>query len=652
MAHLDHGRSKEEPSRGNKYMVTAGHVALEVERSVKDGEVDATKGKSGTDTELNATRGTGNGGWRSNKSSQSLFEHAAGRGYLSVTDIVSLAWCEVQSLYGVLGGRNLPLDQRPTSFTTKTGTIISPDYDLAAEREKTLAKGRAIHAELEKELYAEQIVIPTETTADKWALRILEVCCGLKNLLNDGICREVRVFAIIDGFLVFGQIDEIEVKRKHVGEGSQDSNDMVILKASTSLGSSGKQEARGQLQADNINTLHMHAVRSSYSSSHSVSSTDKEVWSRQTVKHDVGQAVNTAIKCEVSFVVSDSKTRFSPTIPRIESQASARLQCMLYRRMLEELCLGAEQYAASAQIGLSQQPTTQLPRVSQFVPCDIGTFLAKKNIDVHATLSNAFITASVEWCNRIGLSTSTGSLECSTSRLNSIHALIRTLADVVGEARRMVTTANLMSDELGLTFRHRAAFKRKTTELLSDRDTAVAESKPVQQQSSSSNASPSAMRLHGRERDHTPQHGILPLSIGVMGEHGTTSAVQKTRANQHANELAQVTIQTTQDPSVQTSHAKSSLLQQQVIAKVAFSYSASELDAHLAKVMPVWLGRRDPNGVKEAETYKCSSCEFRSDCEWRAVKAQESLERARARRAAVEEEKLWVDQDENLFDGI
>ncbi|CAD6932645.1 unnamed protein product [Tilletia controversa] len=659
---------------------------------------------------------------RPKKPSESLSEHANNRGYLSVTDLVSLAWCEFQSLYGVLGGRNLPLDQRPTSFTTKTGAVIIPDREIAVEREKTLEKGRAIHAELEKELYGEQIVIPTETAADKWALRILEVCCGLKNLLNDGICREVRVFAIIEGFLVFGQIDEIELKRPGTAKSAVDDAPPTPSKPSWA---SQEQWRRDQVRREKAKkiTLSPSEARGTQKldaffsrSSSSTSSTITNGKGPFTTAYKGGQSQSsTAVsqrqvtKPEAFLVVSDSKTRFSATIPREESQTSARLQCMLYRRMLEELCLGAEQYVASEQpekqaLGAASRQHTEpgfQPPFPRFEPCDIKTFLTNKKLDLHAVLSDAFIAAGVEWCTNIGLFTSSDSTGGIVPRLNTIHALICSLADVVAEVRSTVTTSNLMGEELGLTYRHRATFKRKKTQVTftrgqgpekngspkqkplklsqpgtkspalvpatperqkirtrksRDRDLSSAKKESIQQDLEEGLDERCALDLRNeREVDAGSEAGTLSSPTKLSQSQGLSqsqtgpSTPRKTRNNSGSPSAAAAKSDAASIPS---SPSTPYHLEQQIIAKVAFTYSAAQLDAHLAKVMPVWLGARVPDGVKEAETYKCNSCEYRANCEWRAVKAQEAYERVRARRIAAEEARLWGDQDADLFDEL
>ncbi|KAK3687403.1 exonuclease V [Podospora appendiculata] len=56
------------------------------------------------------------------------------------------------------------------------------------------------------------------------------------------------------------------------------------------------------------------------------------------------------------------------------------------------------------------------------------------------------------------------------------------------------------------------------------------------------------------------------------------------------------------------------------------------LDMYLKDTMQWWRGEREPRGVILEEAYKCQSCEFVNDCEWRSKLDQEALRKARVRR--------------------
>ncbi|KAJ7817767.1 hypothetical protein B0H14DRAFT_2841656 [Mycena olivaceomarginata] len=59
------------------------------------------------------------------------------------------------------------------------------------------------------------------------------------------------------------------------------------------------------------------------------------------------------------------------------------------------------------------------------------------------------------------------------------------------------------------------------------------------------------------------------------------------------------------------------------------------LDDHLRDALNWWRGERSARGVSERQAGRCSSCEYRSDCNWRKKKALEKLEEAKFRRQGL-----------------
>lgn len=128
------------------------------------------------------------------------------RGTLSVTDIVSLAWCEVQFDYGLQQKRSRRLADRPASFTLDSGKQIVVQQDVAARNDKTTKRGRFIHKELELELQHEEIKIGISSEEERWALRLLNFLSSLVSLITEGCVREVPVVGIVNGVAVVGII--------------------------------------------------------------------------------------------------------------------------------------------------------------------------------------------------------------------------------------------------------------------------------------------------------------------------------------------------------------------------------------------------------------------------------------------------------------
>lgn len=79
---------------------------------------------------------------------QSLHEHYARRASFSVSELVAPSWCEYAYLYGIMGMRNRPAEQRPEKIVTRTGTEIKPDKQVAERRDKILKEGKVRHQDL------------------------------------------------------------------------------------------------------------------------------------------------------------------------------------------------------------------------------------------------------------------------------------------------------------------------------------------------------------------------------------------------------------------------------------------------------------------------------------------------------------------------
>ncbi|KAJ6447302.1 integral membrane protein [Purpureocillium lavendulum] len=62
-----------------------------------------------------------------------------------------------------------------------------------------------------------------------------------------------------------------------------------------------------------------------------------------------------------------------------------------------------------------------------------------------------------------------------------------------------------------------------------------------------------------------------------------------------------------------------------------FPVSAQALDAYLGGYMAWWRGERRARGVDIEEAFKCGTCEFAGDCEWRAAMDEERVRNARKR---------------------
>ncbi|KAI9812262.1 MAG: hypothetical protein M1832_000452 [Thelocarpon impressellum] len=100
---------------------------------------------------------------------------------LSVTDLVSPGWCELQYWYTL----------------TKHGR---------KRRTPAMRQGSAVHKTLEYEVHT-TVAVDVETKEDGWGLRIWNVIQGLRTLRQTGMTRELEVWGVVDGLVVNGVID-------------------------------------------------------------------------------------------------------------------------------------------------------------------------------------------------------------------------------------------------------------------------------------------------------------------------------------------------------------------------------------------------------------------------------------------------------------
>ncbi|KAI4145928.1 MAG: hypothetical protein LQ340_006119, partial [Diploschistes diacapsis] len=105
---------------------------------------------------------------------------------LSVTDLISPAWCELQYFYTLSKhGRKRPTAQ--------------------------MRRGSEIHQKLEEEIQV-RVEVKTTTKEDAWALRLWNLIMGLRMLRDEGRCRELEVWGVVDREVVSGVIDSLEFR--------------------------------------------------------------------------------------------------------------------------------------------------------------------------------------------------------------------------------------------------------------------------------------------------------------------------------------------------------------------------------------------------------------------------------------------------------
>ena len=104
---------------------------------------------------------------------------------LSVTDIVSPAWCELQYYFTI------------SRYGKKRPTMA-------------MKRGSEVHAKLEEEIFT-KVQVPVQSREDSWALQLWNLITSLRTLRETGITREMQVWGVLDGQVIAGVIDELRI---------------------------------------------------------------------------------------------------------------------------------------------------------------------------------------------------------------------------------------------------------------------------------------------------------------------------------------------------------------------------------------------------------------------------------------------------------
>ena len=196
---------------------------------------------------------------------------------LSVTDIVSPAWCELQYWYSL----------------TKYGKI---------KRTPAMKQGSRVHRDLEAQVH-DIVPIEVETREDAFGLRIWNVIQGLRTLRTTGLTRELEVWGVLDGEVINGVIDELSYT-------CPDPDFEKALEAS-------REDPAASRPPNQLSIKDFFAQRSSSSTSAPANSAPPP-----------------------KIYLTDIKTRTTNTLPQGAALKTVRLQLQLYHHLLRALAAG------------------------------------------------------------------------------------------------------------------------------------------------------------------------------------------------------------------------------------------------------------------------------------------------------------------------
>jgi len=207
------------------------------------------------------------------------------RNPLSVTDLVSPAWCELQYFYTL------------SKFGRKPRT-------------QAMQRGSVIHEKLEREVHT-FVPVQAKSKEDKFGLKIWNAIQGLRCLRETGLTRELQVWGVIEGQVVNGIIDELS----YACPDEELEEKVELAKAQKSGGTL-------PLGQSSIEQAFQKAVETS----------------RQSAEDNADGWLG-ALKPDRSVYISDTKTRGMHSLPTGASLRPTWMQLMLYRKLLESLAL-------------------------------------------------------------------------------------------------------------------------------------------------------------------------------------------------------------------------------------------------------------------------------------------------------------------------
>ncbi|EXJ57266.1 hypothetical protein A1O7_07613 [Cladophialophora yegresii CBS 114405] len=251
---------------------------------------------------------------------------------LSVTDLISPSWCELQYYY----------------ILTKHGR---------KRRTPAMKQGSAVHQALEDEVHT---TVPVEITKkeDSWGLRIWNIIQGLRTLRETGKTRELEIWGSVGGELVNGVIDELsyecpDPKLEEMSQNLQKKKDTEppLPEYQASIRDylvTSENRAQGQSLQQALGDDGGGGDKSSQPDSSKPGGDDRKIY------------------------ITDVKTRQTPTLPTGSAMRPTLVQLHLYHHMLENLAQGkfmlsqlAERYAFDVNETFSDSFIAQIGGLNQ-----------------------------------------------------------------------------------------------------------------------------------------------------------------------------------------------------------------------------------------------------------------------------------------------
>lgn len=218
---------------------------------------------------------------------------------LTVTDLSSGAWCELQYWY--------TLSQLPSGKKTRT---------------PAMKQGSKVHQELEDQVHV-AVQVDVETKEDGFGLKLWNLVQGLRTLRDTGLTRELEVWGVVEDSLVNGIIDELSYENPD----PEFEEEMLSSQGSGGSSQQKKQAGKGKDAASNDQK-----ITSFFSSPkpHADAAPGSQSQAAESLSARLAPKV----------YLKDIKTRGSTTLPTGAALRPAKVQLFLYHRFLAGMAEG------------------------------------------------------------------------------------------------------------------------------------------------------------------------------------------------------------------------------------------------------------------------------------------------------------------------
>ncbi|KAF9502255.1 hypothetical protein BDN71DRAFT_1437784 [Pleurotus eryngii] len=561
------------------------------------------------------------------------------KGFLSVTDLVSPAWCELQFDYGLRQKRFLKPQHRPKSFVSGSGKEIVVQQAIAQENFQVQKKGHSVHKALEREVKPEAIPISVRTEEERWALRLVNMMACFESLKLLGLAREIPIFGIVDGQVIVGIIDEL-TRLRVTEEGT-----------SSKRGSDYGQETprkRHKSPSDEAQT--------SEESTPALSILDLLVQqSSNPPSSPKGKAKALPHQTPLYMLhVLDTKSRRTDSLPPHADTLPSRLQVMLYHRLLNDILTAPaggtfdineiwKKLDLDPLKPFSDEFLVQAGLIPDFdderVPQPTANCLDKLVRTWYHTVADLEVigvSPLLELVYRKQPRSRKGKERWSKATENNITASNEDVAD--REEEKSIAAAILASisepsvgedDQLTLAIQASLeSFGRERDGITGDGPSTVDESANMQSDS----------MVHAAEVMPAAATGSMPSASRVGSPSLAGASPAPPVAPALATPLPTAILRENTLPAI--AEGPNNKLTDvgdskgYIIGTKKFLMDDTLLDEYVRGVLDWWRGHREARGVAESEVKRCNTCEYCNGCEWREAKATEMQATMQSRREA------------------